>query len=360
MLARLISVPVIGGLVAASFPLLYLAFLRLIPARFAEFDSKTLIYAAKFDGIAGLTVGTLCWIIGLSYAINHDPVCGLPRLSFPAELSRDSRDRVALSIFWQRCAGMTKIISTAYPWVFALAPGDASGGGGTQSQVPTSFLLLFLTVLVASSVAPGLIIERAVARRMVFARIYTSVYRMLWGDKRGPAARPNRAGLPFDPLGPRRANLAEIADDLSVLARRLDARQLRGFAPHPVSTMLRGSHRLIRQFLESRGSLKETIPESLGETLTMLLVVLSGPYDAAVYEHLDERISAFSPDGAPAVALIDKPPGRLAVLVDRALRSVQRINAVTISMAAAAAILLAVILAVLGKISYSALLGHLG
>ena len=91
----------------------------------------------------------------------------------------------------------------------------------------------------------------------------------------------------------------------------------------------------------------------------MVIAVLLGPRALTVYHQLDERVTAFDQQGDPAVELISKPPSRLAVLADRTTASIQRINAVTVSIATIAALLLAVILAALGRINLSALVEHL-
>lgn len=229
-----------------------------------------------------------------------------------------------------------------------------------QSPLPSSTAAsLTVIVILSSSLVPALIVTAIMRRRMVSAQLCGKLHDLLWRRDHPEETTRQWQLLPVDPLGSKRSELADIAMDLSAVALRLDAHQARGFAPHPIATLLRGSHRAIQQFLRSKNSLDESTPSSLREILTTVAIVLSVPRDISVYHQLDKQVAAFDQHDDPAVELIIRPPSRLAVFADRATSSIQRISAVTVSIATFIAVLLAVILALLDKISLAALMGQL-
>ena len=75
--------------------------------------------------------------------------------------------------------------------------------------------------------ASALTVIGVIERRMVSVQLYLKLYNLLWHREVDETAHQVQLTLPTDPLGSQRTELAQIADDLSAVARRLDAHQPR-------------------------------------------------------------------------------------------------------------------------------------
>jgi hypothetical protein len=118
----------------------------------------------------------------------------------------------------------------------------------------------------------------------------------------------------------------------------LDARQVPGTAPHPVSTLLRAAARYVRQFLISERSLTASAPDELLEVLRSVVMLLVMPAETVSRQAVLQHVKAFDGDGSPAVELEPRPPGRLAVAASRAAAAIAGAAAPVTSLATVAAI----------------------
>ena len=125
-----------------------------------------------------------------------------------------------------------------------------------------------------------------------------------------------------DPLR-QRDHLAKLVGVLSNAAWALDARQVRGTAPHPVATLLRVASEQLRQFLRSEESWSLSLPPKYTDLLHSVVRLLSMPGDPAAYTDLVGRVPAFKSDGQPADDPGSRPPGRLATIASRATTGIQ-------------------------------------
>ncbi|MCA1672351.1 MAG: hypothetical protein LC799_09170 [Actinobacteria bacterium] len=98
------------------------------------------------------------------------------------------------------------------------------------------------------------------------------------------------------------------------------------------------------------------IPEKLTETLRLTLLVLAGACGVNNYKALATRVSAFDDTGNPSVELFTKPPGRLARLYERMTATVTRTAALVAGLTGLTVPVIAIFLAVLGKIQIEPLL----
>jgi hypothetical protein len=162
-----------------------------------------------------------------------------------------------------------------------------------------------------------------------------------------------------DPLGRFRSDLAQIAGHLADTARQLDARQMRGFPPHPTSTLLRAVSRSIREFLGNERSLQASIPDDLTELLGMTLALFGAHYDPSVYKRLVQRVSAFDEHGDANVDMLEKPPGRIAHFLNLTVSGIPKITLVVASIATVAAIIIALVLFILHRMNINDLLHYL-
>lgn len=162
-----------------------------------------------------------------------------------------------------------------------------------------------------------------------------------------PSGEPDLYGLISDPLGGLRGRAAQIAADLDDAAALLDKRQKRGLPPHPVATLMRASAMSVRQYLGSQRSLRDTLDDDMKDLLAATLMLFAEHGNPAVYTRLAQLADAFNPDGSPAVETTRKPPGPLARLVGQAFAGIPKMSLTITSIAAMAAIILAVVLALL-------------
>ena len=271
-----------------------------------------------------------------------------------------------MNIYWYSQIKTATIFAAAYPWVFFIValtslPGNSSAGDSSSSQnYPYLAGSLFFLAFSIPSLIPVLAAARPIERRMVSAKVSEELGLLL--EDQGEDEVSGESAFPkliADPLGARRKDLAEIADHLSDTAKELDARQMRGFSPHPISTLLRGVSHSIHQFLGSEESLQGSVPDGLRETLVMTLALLSVRRDPDLYHSLAQRVAAFDSDGLPAVELIEKPPSWMSILAARTLASIPRITVAVIGMAAIVAIIIASILTILHRMNLEELLRYL-
>jgi hypothetical protein len=157
--------------------------------------------------------------------------------------------------------------------------------------------------------------------------------------------------LVSDPQAPARLRLRRIAVALNQTARRIDARQPRGSAPHPLATVLRGSAHMLQDYLVSARSLEPSTPTVITDLLEQTVAVLVGPRESEVYERLSALVGAFDDGGAPAVQLRPRVPGRLVCagtvtsqFIDRAASTVAGLSGILLAAAT-------VVLFTLGRLS---------
>jgi hypothetical protein len=322
--------------------------------------SDVLTRTSLVGGVIGAILAGYVWLRGLSYVAR-------PSMRLPSELSRAGRDHLMINIYWYdrlRTAGM---FSACYPWLFLFVGilsihnnNDPSTGNPTwYENYPYLLGILFVIGIFLPTMVPALVVGHLIERRMVSARVSEELSVLLEGHDGSGASREDAfPKLIADPLGARK-DLAQIAEHLSDAARELDARQMRGFSPHPISTLLRGVSLSIHQFLESEESLQRSVPSELRDTLTMTLSLLSAEHGPDLYHCLAEVVSAFDGKGLPAVELIEKPPGWLAVLASSALATIPRIALVVTSIAATVAIVIATTLTILHRMNIEQLLRFL-
>lgn len=163
-------------------------------------------------------------------------------------------------------------------------------------------------------------------------------------DPKAAAATPVAGGRRHDkpvedPLGRQRRDLAVLAGHLTDAARVLDARQLRGTTPHPLSTLLRAASQYIRRFLTSERSLGGSIPDDLSQVLESVPLMLAVPREAVGRQVLLRHTEAFGRDGNPAIELEARPPGRVAVAAGRVAQAIATVVAPVTNLAAIAAII---------------------
>lgn len=159
-----------------------------------------------------------------------------------------------------------------------------------------------------------------------------------------------------DSMEVRRGELARVGELLHEAAGQLDAQQPPGFTPHPTATIFRGVVQKIRQHLGSPNTYDRQIPEKLTETLRLTLLVLAGTCGVNDYKALAAHVSAFDDTGKPSVELFTKPPGRLARLYEWATATVTRTAGLVAGLTGLTVPVIAVFLAVLGKIQIESIL----
>lgn len=141
--------------------------------------------------------------------------------------------------------------------------------------------------------------------------------------------------------------MAQIAADLDDAAARLDKKQKRGLPPHPVATLMRAVAQSVRQYLGSQRSLQDTLDNDMKDLLATTLKLFGERGNLTVYSRLAQQAGAFNPNGNPAVETTQKPPGRLTRLAGQRFAGIPKMSLTITSIAAMAAIILAVVLALL-------------
>jgi hypothetical protein len=351
-----ISVPMVGFIGSAF---LFYAIGLLIPAgRMPDELGAQLSRTVSATGTLGAVVGTYLWLRGLSYiARPHAERRGrLPRLVVPIDVSRRGRDRLAVNAYWNAKIGSAVFFAAVYPFVvvgavtaFALLQPPAASTSADTTTPPLVALGL-LVLLVGPAMVPAFAAGARLERRFAAWRAAVEVCSLLLPAT--PREDDHKIDFPDlipDLQGKRREDLARTSELLVEAAGQLDARQPRGFAPHPTATLLRGAADMIRRFLRGPHAYDLALPDDLVDTLRLTLVVLAGPRDPGVYRRLAVRVSAFDDAGNPSVELFVKPPGRLAVLYGRATASAARTAALVAALAGLAVPFIAAALVLLGK-----------
>lgn len=319
-------------LLAASFPavaslasLFFMSPLLLPGGDAGVLSARTVITAVAL----GIIPGAWFWMAGLDYAARAGAKgkSGLPRLTVPS-LSRTARDDLALRIYWYEGLRWPIVWAIASPWILLAAA--TVGTRVVQTSGPGDGLAVF--ALIAGQALPLVVVE-TVYRRLAFDHALSGICFLLAPAtvaKKVPVHQQGALDGPIaDPLR-QRDQLAKLPGALSDAAWALDARQLRGTAPHPVSTLLRAASQQLRQFLRSEESWSPSLPPRYTELLQSVVRLLAMPGDPGAYTDLVDRVPAFNSDGQPADNPGSRPPGRLATIASRATTGIQGVvSAVT-------------------------------
>ena len=300
--------------------------------------------------LAVLTVvAAWLWIYGLSYVATADTEDSrrLPRLALPG-LSRPALDMLAIRIFWYSTLEARLAISAVITFVLQVLATVTAPKGHER--------IAYFTGLVAITFfSPALIrvIRQLTEHWRPFDRLMTEACLLL--DPKTASAAPTRGrrhDKPVeDPLGPQRRDLAVLGGHLTDAARILDARQLRGTTPHPLSTLLRASSQYVRRFLANERSLDGSIPDDLSQVLQSVTLMLAMPRAAVGRQILLRHIQAFDSDGNPAIQVEVRPPGRVATVANRAAQAVAATVAPVANLATIAAIIGALVLLALHRLN---------
>jgi hypothetical protein len=366
ILATLLA-PIVGFAAAAFLPWSVQALL--LPSSFASGGlGNWLTETAFLVGGVGALAAMFYWLLGLQYVARPSIQRRLlpPRLLFPAGLSRDARDNLTLNIYWHSRISSAVKFAAMYPWWFfavvvaSSSSNSSSGSSGSSQSTPTLLLSLILLLALSVTLIPAMAVARPIEFRTISAKVCQELCLFLQPNESDNQRDEDRfPDLIVDPLGSRRLELAEVAMHLADAARQLDARQKRGFSPHPISTLLRAVSRVIREFLSNERSLRILIPHDLTELLSMTLSMLGTHYDEAVYHCLIQQVSAFDERGNPTVDAIERPPSRAVRLMSFTTSGIPKIALVVTSIAAIAAISMAVALALLHRMNLNELLRYL-
>jgi hypothetical protein len=266
-------------------------------------------------GILSTVTASWFWLSGLAYAARSG-LRGrgrLPRLAVPG-LSAAARDDLALRVYWYSALRRVGLVAVCTPWVLL----NVATAGSSQRAVRGAVGVLprrgLLRVLLGAGLRPprlGGLLAPGSRDRPGGPPPGSAPQR-----HRRPAAFPaGRAGAHGRPPGRRR-----------LVAGRP---QVRGTAPHPVSTLFRSAARDIRQFLRSKQSWAPEIPGGITALLQSVAVLLAMPADPGSYQELARRIpAAFDGDGNPAAEPERRPPGRIATAVSRATEGAKGVAAV--------------------------------
>ena len=324
---------------------------------------------AFLDGAVGAITGTVIWLRGLSYVARPSiprRTGRLQRLSFPAGLTQAARDHLSLNIYWYSRIPSAIIFAAIYPWwflfvVLASVHSNSSTTNSGSSQITPPLLALFFFLLALSiTMIPASLVARPIELRMISARVCEELCLLLSSAESGPPSiEMPFSSLIVDPLGRFRSDLAQIAGHLADTARQLDARQMRGFPPHPISTLLRAVSRSIREFLGNERSLQTSIPDDLTELLGMTLALFGAHHDQSVYDRLAQRVSAFDEHGDADVNVLEKPPGWIAHFLSRTASGIPKMALAVASIATVAAIIIALVLFILHRMNVNDLLHYL-
>jgi len=303
-------------------------------------------------------VAAWLWLCGVGYvaAVGTEGWWRLPRLGLPG-LSRRGRDGLAVRIFWYSTLGARLAIGAVMTFVFqVLATVTAPRGPERLADFVGLIALAFFSPAVLR------VIRLATEQWRPFDRLVTEACLLL--DPEAAAAEPVAGGRRHDkpvedPLGRQRRDLAVLAGHLANAARILDARQLRGTTPHPLSTLLRAASQYTRRFLTSEQSLDGSIPDDLSQVLQSVALMLAMPKQAAGRQPLLRHAQAFDPDGNPSIELEARPPGRLAAAGSRVAQAIAAVVAPVTNLATLAAIIGALALLVLHRLDITDVLHFL-
>lgn len=289
------------------------------------------------------------WLLqhGLRYAASADSefTYGYPRLRFPA-LARSARDRLAVRVYWYGTLNLRLLATQCAVWLLLILSAAASANPYRNED-----LVALFTSTIFSPIAFGAT-QYLMERKRIFDRILTEACYLL-----DPKATPLRnAGRKYrgpidDPLELQRPDIGDLIGVLSDAARILDARQVRGIAPHPVSTLLRAASQYLRDFLSNERSLGALVPDDLLDVLRSVVMVLVMPGEAASRQALLQHVKAFDGAGHPMVNLEGRPPSRLVVAANRTARAIAAIQPPIVNLATVVAIITALVLFILHKLN---------
>ncbi|MEV4545080.1 hypothetical protein [Micromonospora echinaurantiaca] len=329
-----------------------------------------LLRTALIAGAVGACIAVVVWIRSLGYVARPDlPRQGkLPRLIFPPGTSPEGRVRIALNAFGYAQVGRLAVLGFLYPWLllFALYASVPEAQAARQGETPGQSISLLVGIgYLALFCVPTALAVRATAgvlrRRHAVSAAAVAIAEFL-----GPPPRPKPSDAADrladrvpDPLPHTRDRLVRVAEQLTEAARQLDARQRRGFTPHPLATVLRGSANRVQGFLASDRALAPAPPDDLVGVLTLTFQLLAGSAGPETRAELAGLVAAFDEDGAPAVTLHARPPGRLATVLSRASTGVERAVLLLGGTATIVGLVLAVVLSARGSGDPNDLVGHL-
>ncbi|TVY99982.1 hypothetical protein EAS64_38500 [Trebonia kvetii] len=303
------------------------------------FMSPFLLPGGDTVGLSALTVITAValgiipqawfWTAGLDYAARAGTRgrSGLPCLKVPG-LSRAARDDLALRIYWYEGLKWRAVWAIASTWILLAAA--TVGARVPQTSEPGDGLAVL--VLLAGQGLPVVVVN-TVYRRLAFDHVLSGICFLLAPASVAKTVRAHQQGAFDGPIADpfrQRDHLAKLAGALSSAAWALDARQVRGTAPHPVSTLLRAASERLRRFLRSKESWSASLPPRYTELLHSVVRLLSMPSHPGAYTDLVDRVPAFNRDGQPAADPGPRPPGRLATIASRVTTGIQGVvSAVT-------------------------------
>jgi hypothetical protein len=312
----------------------------------------------------GTITGTCLWLSGLSYVARAGTRRrgSLPRLVVPGppRRARKVRDDLALRIYWSSRLGWAAWISAMAPWVLLGVSqiGAQSAPPPVGAQEVTDFLGELL-VIVAGVIA-SFTVARLIGRGLVFDRLAAEICSLLDSAATGkPGLQGKDASLIADPLRGWRTDLALIAAHLPDAARALDARQVAGAVPHPVSTLLRAVSQNVLGFLRSDRSWSKSVPDDLTELLHSVVVLIAMPGELASYKALLQRVPAFDKDGHPAVDPGERPPRLIVTIASRATAGINGFVAAAVSVATFTALVTVVTLFALHRMNTSDFLHYM-
>ncbi|MET8336937.1 hypothetical protein [Streptosporangium canum] len=273
------------------------------------------------------------------------------QVGLPNVLGRRSKNRLAVDAFWLTHVRTATIFVTmcqfwtAVPiWLGDQLPSVFKWGEGGYSSILLLMITFLPPIVLANWVVNCLKVRWAVMELSVrLARLVSPV------EPEGDQFEEGMIDLILEPNFSLRRNLADITGLLDDASNRLDAQQEPGFTPHPIATVLRGVSSMLRDFL-MRPNYGARLPSDLDEVLRLVLVILTGPKTVAPYEDLTSLVSAFDDKGMPLAKPSVKSPGRISRMFSRATTSVQGALTFVGALAALTVPLLAIALAVIGKI----------
>lgn len=357
-LLAVILVPATGYIAAVFLP--GIVPILLLPSSFSSSElGKVLSRASMGVGVIGALIAVYLWLRGLGYVARPSVRrrVQLPRLPVPDEFSRTIRNNLTLTVYWYSRFDSAIMFASIYPWCFFLAiiargfSSSSSADSNSSQSFPVLLGALILMSVLLITILPAEATAYPIKHRMVSAKVCEELFLLLQLAEEGGASSDGISPmLIIDPLGSRQI-LAQVAGHIADVARQLDARQVRGFPPHPISTLLRAISHSLRQFLENERSLQEHIPDDIIGTLKMTLLLFGGRRDRIFYQSLAEQVSAFDEYGHPAIDVVEKPPGRLTSIISRTATSIPKIALVVTGLSAIVAIAIAAALLAIHRMS---------
>ncbi len=302
---------------------------------------STLTWIGIVSIVSLLVAEAWLWQWGLRYVAVADSENSykLPCLHFP-ELARSIRDRLALRVFWYGTFKYRLTLATCAVWIFLALDAVVTP---IKSERIADAAGIFTVLLISPFIFS--LTQRIMERELLFDRIVTEACFLLDPTVSSPKSKGRQYSSQIDdPLENRRTDLGNLVGRLSDAARMLDARQVRGIAPHPVSTLLRAGSQYLWRFLSNERSLSATIPDDVSDVLRSTVMVLVMPGEPASRQALLQHAKAFDEDGNPIVNLEIPPLRRLAVATNRMAAAIAGIQTPLVNLATIAVIFAVVIL----------------